>query len=94
MTGGTITGNITRKNTVMDNTATTLSAAQYSGYYATDKNDEIIGLLQTVQGTSGNTYTQILSRHTDSSNANVDHYLRVGVDASGNRTLAVSDAAL
>ena len=94
MTGGTITGNITRKNTVMDNTATTLSAAQYSGYYATDKNDEIIGLLQTVQGTSGNTYTQVLSRHTDSSNANVDHYLRVGVDASGNRTLAVSDAAL
>lgn len=93
LSGGTVTGNIRREDSVMDKTASSISSNRYSSFIFDDKNGQMIGMVQTVQGTSGNTYTQVLARH-NVSGSDVDNYLRLYVAANGDRSVDIPDPAI
>lgn len=89
LAGGTVTGNIRRKDSVMDKTASSIASARYSSYIFDDKNGQMIAVVQTVQATNGRTYLQLLTRHSVSG-SDVDNYLRLYVAADGTCTVGVS----
>ena len=93
ITGGTVTGNIRRKDSVMDKSASSLTSGRYASYIVDDKNGDMIGMFQTVQGLNGNVYVQILSRHSVAG-SDIDNYLRLYVTANGTRIVDIPDPAI
>ena len=99
--GDTMTGNLTVskaapnvyiKNTSMDISASSLSAAQESVLWFNDKNNRAAGTVWTSETTDGSVILSMRARRYNSS-ANVDNTLSIRVDSSGNKTYSVSSPA-
>lgn len=98
--GDTMTGNLVISNATLhikkpsaDISASSISANQYATFGAIDKNNRYIGYIQPVNYTSGMTAIQVTARKYIN-NANVENNLTLRVDASGNKSVTVSDSKI
>lgn len=86
-------GHIYRRNTGMNNAASSLGANQYSTFAATDANGAYVGYLQFAQYTGADTHAIVAVRRNNGG-TDVDNILNLGVDKNGTRTVSVSDSAV
>lgn len=62
-------------------------------FWFTDSEDRGVGYLRSTITTTGKVYSSFCARRKDTSDTTVSNILELGVDASGNRTVDVTDAA-
>ena len=62
-------------------------------FWFTDSEDRGVGYLRSTITTAGKVYSSFCARRRDTSDTTVSNILELGVDASGNRTVDVTEAA-
>ena len=102
-TGDTMTGNLIisssanptliLKNTDMDISASSLSAAEYSTLRFSDTNGESVAYIQTSQLTSGTSRIVIGAKHMTGTSTSATNTLTISTDKDGNAGVSVSDDA-
>lgn len=84
--------NVSVKNTDMDRTASSLASNEYASFSIIDTNDQIVGYLQGYEETNGNDGLALRVYKTVSG-SNVANYLNLIVSKTGERSIAIPDAA-
>lgn len=100
LSGGTLTGEleiqesgIHLKKSGADISASSISNNQYSIIGMTDVNNRYMGYIQSANFTNGSSRIQLTARKYIN-NANVDNSLYLSIDASGTKTVSVSDSKI